>query len=129
MYKLRNKFVPVKKSFYFYVLFLAFLNICQSVGSGLLYYRVNEGLCVVDVTTCIYFTLFTPLVYYTFLSEFFGWVPCRNWGITRNWTELVDSLSTIGLLYSFTLSFLLSRHKKFVCKYNLRNLIKSNLIK
>ncbi|KAG8267754.1 Transmembrane protein adipocyte-associated 1 [Homalodisca vitripennis] len=61
-----------KKSFYLYVLFLALLNISQSVGSGLLLYGVREGLCVVDVTTCIYFTFFTPLVYHTFLSEFFG---------------------------------------------------------
>uniref|UniRef100_A0A1B6HKA0 Transmembrane protein adipocyte-associated 1 homolog n=3 Tax=Proconiini TaxID=565685 RepID=A0A1B6HKA0_9HEMI len=64
--------LPTKKSFYLYVLFLALLNISQSVGSGLLLYGVREGLCVVDVTTCIYFTFFTPLVYHTFLSEFFG---------------------------------------------------------
>uniref|UniRef100_A0A1B6MMG5 Transmembrane protein adipocyte-associated 1 homolog n=1 Tax=Graphocephala atropunctata TaxID=36148 RepID=A0A1B6MMG5_9HEMI len=64
--------LPTKKSFYLYVLFLALLNISQSVGSGLLFYGVREGLCVVDVTTCVYFTLFTPLVYHTFLSEFFG---------------------------------------------------------
>lgn len=64
--------LPTKRSFYFYILFLALLNINQSVGSGLLFCGIQEGLCVVDVTTYIYFTFFTPLVYHTFLSEFFG---------------------------------------------------------
>ncbi|XP_014273516.1 transmembrane protein adipocyte-associated 1 homolog [Halyomorpha halys] len=64
--------LPTKRSFYIYILFLVVLNISQSVGSGLLMYSVQEGLCIVDATACVYFTLFTPLVYHTFLSEFFG---------------------------------------------------------
>ncbi|KAF6215923.1 hypothetical protein GE061_000258 [Apolygus lucorum] len=64
--------LPTKRSFYVYILLLVLLNIVQSIGSGLLLYSIVEGLCVVDVTTCLYFTLFTPLVYHTFLSEFFG---------------------------------------------------------
>ncbi|XP_024086208.1 transmembrane protein adipocyte-associated 1 homolog [Cimex lectularius] len=64
--------LPSKRSFYVYIMMLVLLNLTQSIGSGLLLYSVNEGLCVVDVTTCLYFTLFTPLVYHTFLSEFFG---------------------------------------------------------
>lgn len=65
--------LPTKKSFYLYILFLALLNAIQAVGSGLLFYHENDcGLCVVDVTTFVYFTLFTPLVYQTFLSEFFS---------------------------------------------------------
>nr|CAD7423669.1 unnamed protein product [Timema monikensis] len=63
--------LPIKPSFYLYILFLVLLNLAQSVGSGLFFYKLDEGLCVVDVTTCIYFTLLTPLVYHTFLSEFF----------------------------------------------------------
>ncbi|XP_066996286.2 transmembrane protein adipocyte-associated 1 homolog isoform X2 [Anabrus simplex] len=64
--------LPTKRSFYIYILFLVLLDLAQSIGSGLLNYGVLAGLCVVDVTTCIYFTLLTPLVYHTFLSEFFG---------------------------------------------------------
>ncbi|XP_075217160.1 transmembrane protein adipocyte-associated 1 homolog isoform X2 [Lycorma delicatula] len=64
--------LPSKRSFYVYIILLVLLNIGQSVGSGLLLYSIWQGLCVVDVTTCLYFTLFTPLVYHTFLSEFFG---------------------------------------------------------
>ncbi|XP_054721187.1 transmembrane protein adipocyte-associated 1-like [Uloborus diversus] len=64
--------LPSKPSFYWYILFLDLLNIAQAVGSGLLYYRDDTGLCVVDVTAYIYFTLFTPLVYRTFLADFFS---------------------------------------------------------
>ncbi|XP_049787644.1 transmembrane protein adipocyte-associated 1 homolog isoform X1 [Schistocerca cancellata] len=64
--------LPTKRSFYLYIFFLVVLNLTQSIGSGLLNYGIVDGLCVVDVTTCIYFTLLTPLVYHTFLSEFFS---------------------------------------------------------
>ncbi|XP_051175014.1 transmembrane protein adipocyte-associated 1 homolog isoform X2 [Leptopilina boulardi] len=65
--------LPNKRSFYVYVGILAFLNLVQSIGAGLLNYTQNlVGLCVVDVTAIIYLTVFTPLVYHTFLSEFLG---------------------------------------------------------
>jgi len=50
---------------------LATLDLVQSIGAGFLNYT-PEGLCVVDFTAAVYLTLFTPLVYHTFLSEFFG---------------------------------------------------------
>ena len=65
--------LPTKKSFYYYVAFLALLNVLQSIGAGLLLEGVDGGLCVVDVTAYVYFSLLTPLVYRTFLSEFFGY--------------------------------------------------------
>lgn len=63
--------LPSKKSFYYYALFLAMLNLCQAIGSALLYTGTLNGLCVVDVTSYIYFTAFHPLVYGTFLRDFF----------------------------------------------------------
>lgn len=60
-----------KKSFYMYSLVLSLLNLIQAIGSALFYVSHIEGLCIVDVTTYLYFTLFTPLVYWTFLAEFF----------------------------------------------------------
>lgn len=63
--------LPSKKSFYYYAFFLAVLNLCQTIGSSLLYTGTLNGLCVVDVTTYIYFVFFHPLVYGTFLREFF----------------------------------------------------------
>lgn len=65
--------LPTKKNFYYYVGMLSVLNGIQCVGSGLLLYRVTEcGLCIVDVTTLLYYTFLTPFVYYTFLADFFS---------------------------------------------------------
>ncbi|XP_054924374.1 transmembrane protein adipocyte-associated 1 homolog isoform X1 [Dermacentor andersoni] len=64
--------LPAKQSFYWYALFLAVLNLTQAAGSGLYYYDIREGVCVVDVTSYLYFTIFTPLVYKTFLADFFS---------------------------------------------------------
>lgn len=66
-------FFAAKKSFYIYAGTLAMLDLVQSIGAGFLNYTQNPiGLCVVDFTAAVYLTLFTPLVYHTFLSEFFG---------------------------------------------------------
>jgi hypothetical protein len=65
--------VSARRSFYVYVGLLATLNLVQSIGAGLLNYTQDPvGLCLVDLTAAIYLTLFTPFVYYTFLSGFFG---------------------------------------------------------
>ncbi|KAI8504173.1 Transmembrane protein adipocyte-associated 1 [Branchiostoma belcheri] len=70
---LKERFqLPAKKSFYLYCVALAVLNVTQATGSMLLYCDIWDGLCVVDATTLAYFTCFAPLVYWTFLSEFFG---------------------------------------------------------
>ena len=65
--------VVARKSFYVYAGTLATLDLVQSIGAGFLNYTQNPvGLCIVDFTAAVYLTLFTPLVYHTFLSEFFG---------------------------------------------------------
>ncbi|XP_033339986.2 uncharacterized protein LOC117228377 isoform X1 [Megalopta genalis] len=72
--RLRDRLtLPTRKSFYIYAGTLATLDLVQSVGAGFLNYTQNPvGLCIVDFTAAVYLTLFTPLVYHTFLSEFFG---------------------------------------------------------
>ncbi|OAD62942.1 Transmembrane protein adipocyte-associated 1 like protein [Eufriesea mexicana] len=72
--RLRDRLtLPTKKCFYVYAGTLAMLDLVQSIGAGFLNYTQSPvGLCVVDITTAVYLTLFTPLVYHTFLSEFFG---------------------------------------------------------
>ncbi|XP_076238280.1 uncharacterized protein LOC143181643 [Calliopsis andreniformis] len=72
--RLRDRLtLPTKKSFYIYAGTLATLDLVQSIGAGFLNYTQNPiGLCIVDFTAAVYLTLFTPLVYHTFLSEFFG---------------------------------------------------------
>jgi len=72
IYKNNNLFFfSVNRSFYVYVSLLANLNGIGSIGCAFLLLKITEGLCIVDVTTFLYFTLFTPLVYITFLSSFF----------------------------------------------------------
>ncbi|XP_029041402.1 uncharacterized protein LOC114875374 isoform X1 [Osmia bicornis bicornis] len=72
--RLRDRLtLPTRKSFYIYAGTLAMLDLVQSIGAGFLNYTQNPvGLCIVDFTAVVYLTLFTPLVYHTFLSEFFG---------------------------------------------------------
>ncbi|KAM0726760.1 Transmembrane protein adipocyte-associated 1-like protein [Formica fusca] len=72
--RLRDRLaLPTRKSFYIYAGTLATLDLVQSIGAGFLNYTQNPvGLCIVDFTAAVYLSLFTPLVYHTFLSEFFG---------------------------------------------------------
>lgn len=64
--------LPQKKSFYYYVGFLFFLNMIQTIGGIMLYSTgKGSGLCIVNFTTYTYFTAFIPIVYFTFLRSFF----------------------------------------------------------
>ncbi|KAG9353502.1 hypothetical protein JZ751_018154 [Albula glossodonta] len=67
--------LPSKKSFYVYAAILSMLNLVQGLGSTLLCAGIIEGLCCVDVTTFLYFSVFAPLIYITFLKGFFGSEP------------------------------------------------------
>ncbi|XP_076058048.1 transmembrane protein adipocyte-associated 1 homolog isoform X2 [Oratosquilla oratoria] len=74
---LRKRFLfllwmPMKRAFYIYLAFLVMLNLIQSIGSGLYHVHADVGLCLVNITSWTYFSLLTPLIYYTFISEFFG---------------------------------------------------------
>ncbi|KAE8612238.1 hypothetical protein XENTR_v10012773 [Xenopus tropicalis] len=64
--------LPSRKSFYVYAVILAALNLVQGIGSALLCADIINGLCLVDVTTFLYFSLFAPLMYVAFLKGFFG---------------------------------------------------------
>ncbi|XP_030632404.1 transmembrane protein adipocyte-associated 1 homolog [Chanos chanos] len=67
--------LPSKRSFYVYAFILSVLNLVQGLGSALLCADIIEGLCCVDVTTFLYFSVFAPLIYVTFLKGFFGSEP------------------------------------------------------
>uniref|UniRef100_A0A6I8RWQ4 Integral membrane protein GPR175 n=1 Tax=Xenopus tropicalis TaxID=8364 RepID=A0A6I8RWQ4_XENTR len=67
--------LPSRKSFYVYAVILAALNLVQGIGSALLCADIINGLCLVDVTTFLYFSLFAPLMYVAFLKGFFGSEP------------------------------------------------------
>jgi len=63
--------LPNKSTFYYYVGFLAALNILQWIGSLEIILGTASGLCLVNFTTFTYYTAFTPVVYITFLRSFF----------------------------------------------------------
>ncbi|CAL4179913.1 unnamed protein product, partial [Meganyctiphanes norvegica] len=75
---LRKRFLfllwmPMKISFYVYLCFLLILNLLSSLGSGLYYSGRPDGLCIINFSTWTYFSCLTPLIYYTFISDFFGY--------------------------------------------------------
>ncbi|KHN83588.1 UPF0359 membrane protein [Toxocara canis] len=61
--------LPAKCSFYAYCLMLAILNAAQMIGAALIFTDCLDGMCIVDLTTFAYFTLYTPLVYFVFLRR------------------------------------------------------------
>lgn len=70
------KFYPSfldKPTFYRYCFALFLLNLIQAIGSALYHNHQIIGMCVVDVTVYLYFTTFTPLVYWSFLASFFSY--------------------------------------------------------
>lgn len=66
-------FFTGKPSFYVYTFILFLLNLVQTIGSILYHNHQIVGICIVDITTYLYYTLFTPLVYWTFLASFFSY--------------------------------------------------------
>lgn len=98
---LKEKFsLPPKKSFYWYCLFLAVLNLIQAVGSGLLYASIINGMCVVDLTTYIYFTCFAPLVYMVFLHNFFKISQTRILFSYKNQQDEVAEDDNVSMPYA-----------------------------
>lgn len=67
--------LPAKKSFYVYTAILATVNLFQGLGSLLFKEDFDSGLCLIDLTTFLYFSFFHVLVYWTFLSSFFSLNP------------------------------------------------------
>ncbi|KAL9960873.1 hypothetical protein ACROYT_G034379 [Oculina patagonica] len=63
--------IPARKSFYVYCAVLCVVNLLQGCASLLLYTSVTESLCLLDFTMFVYYTLFGPMVYWTFLKDFF----------------------------------------------------------
>ncbi|CAL8462360.1 g1893 [Coccomyxa elongata] len=64
--------LPAKPSFYRYILVLFGLNVLAGLGSILLGSVVVGGYCVYGLATFLYYAIYPPLLYLTFLSEFFG---------------------------------------------------------
>ncbi|CAF1044720.1 unnamed protein product [Brachionus calyciflorus] len=107
--KLREKFpIPQNRGFYIYCLTLSLICLSQAIGSLLVYLNIGEnvdGLCVLDLTTFLYFTLYGPLVYWIYLRKFFrkeSMFPNQysNSGNYNSTTSLNSSLSSASRKYN-----------------------------
>lgn len=72
--KLREHYIiPARTSFYVYCGILAVVDSVQGVGGLLLHMKlIDESLCILEGTMFVYYALFGPLVYWSFLKDFFG---------------------------------------------------------
>lgn len=64
--------LPAKTSFYRYVCCLLLLYISMAAGAILVGSEVVAGYCVFGTATWLYYSFYPPLVYITFLAEFFA---------------------------------------------------------
>ncbi|CAF0808930.1 unnamed protein product [Didymodactylos carnosus] len=65
-----NLYAYVRRSFYYYCLVLAFVNLIQVIGTVLNFSKnFSYGMCIVDATTILYFVLLGPFVYLQFLRR------------------------------------------------------------
>ncbi|KAJ7370746.1 Transmembrane protein adipocyte-associated 1 [Desmophyllum pertusum] len=63
--------IPARKSFYVYCAVMCVVNMLQGCASLLLYDSIAQSLCLLDFTMFVYYTVFGPMVYWTFLKDFF----------------------------------------------------------
>ncbi|XP_029179401.2 transmembrane protein adipocyte-associated 1 homolog isoform X1 [Acropora millepora] len=71
--KLRELYIiPARRSFYVYCGILAVVDLVQGVGSLLLHEKIKGSLCILEGTMFVYYALFGPLVYWSFLKDFFA---------------------------------------------------------
>lgn len=71
--KLREHYIiPARRSFYVYCGILAVVDLVQGVGGLLLCEEIKGSLCILEGTMFVYYALFGPLVYWSFLKDFFA---------------------------------------------------------
>ncbi|UMM27317.1 hypothetical protein L5515_010660 [Caenorhabditis briggsae] len=61
--------LPSNGSFFIYCMMMVTLNILQSMGAALILFKSSDGLCFVGVSTYVYFVLYPPIIYFTFLRR------------------------------------------------------------
>ncbi|CAF0915642.1 unnamed protein product [Rotaria sp. Silwood1] len=65
-----KRYLPIRRSFYFYCFVLALINMIQIIGTILnLTEATIYSMCIVDGTKCTFYICFAPFVYYQFLRR------------------------------------------------------------
>lgn len=67
-----RELLPAKASFYSYAMCLLGLYVTMAVGSILVGSKVVGGYCVYGTAIWLYYSCYPPLVYFTFLQDFFS---------------------------------------------------------
>lgn len=67
-----RQLLPAKASFYSYALCLLGLYVTMAVGSILVGSKVVGGYCVYGSAMWLYYSCYPPVVYFTFLQDFFS---------------------------------------------------------
>jgi len=75
-----------KPHFYYYVMFLFFLNGLQSFGALLALLPLSIGTCFSDIGRLIYYYTYVPLLYWAFLRDFF-----RQVTLSSEYSEMMSS--------------------------------------
>lgn len=68
--RLKHK-MPARIQFYLYIAFLILLNALRLTGSIVIYIGNDMGFCFIDLSLLFYYAGFAPLLYVTFLWDFF----------------------------------------------------------
>jgi len=68
--KFRN-YLPGQSTFYNYALVMFVTHSFHVIGSFLVFSYFDIGFCFTDLGTALFYSLFGPLLYYSFLYEFF----------------------------------------------------------
>ncbi|CAI6005726.1 unnamed protein product, partial [Closterium sp. NIES-64] len=63
--------LPARPAFHRYLLLLLLLHSASAFASLLLTLHVPAALCMRGLAVCVYWALFPPLLYITFLADFF----------------------------------------------------------
>ncbi|CAK0752156.1 hypothetical protein CVIRNUC_002124 [Coccomyxa viridis] len=64
--------LPAKPSFYRYIVVLFTVNLLAALGAILLGCEIGAGYCVYGLASFLYYSIYPPLLYITFLAEFFS---------------------------------------------------------
>ncbi|CAL5227660.1 g10667 [Coccomyxa viridis] len=64
--------LPAKPSFYRYIVVLVVVNVLAALGAILLGSKIEAGYCVYGLASFLYYSIYPPLLYITFLAEFFS---------------------------------------------------------
>lgn len=90
--------LPAQPRFYRYAAAMCALNCATLLGAALLEAGVSEGFCAYGLGAFAYYALFPPLLYRTFLADFF-----REDGLAGDHSGYFDEMRDAGFLDGFLL--------------------------